>query len=199
MTFTHLAREVRAYIGQDHRYEHSVRVARCAEVLARRHGGDAGKARLAGMLHDLARLFPAKRLLSECSKRRMPIDAFERDHPVVLHARLSAAIARERFGVDDEQVLSAIEKHTLAAPHMTRLDCVLYLADGLEPGRSFFERTALWSLALRDLDAGMREMLQATLRHMSQKGRAAAPQTIAAAASFGLHVPQERKASVSAS
>ena len=95
------------------------RVARCADVLAQRHGLDARRARLAGMLHDLARLYSAERLLAECEARGMPIDAFERANPVVLHARLGAAIAAETFGVHDRQVLSAIEKHTTAAAAMS--------------------------------------------------------------------------------
>ncbi len=38
MTFTQLARRVREHLGQEHRYAHSVRVARYAELLAKRHG-----------------------------------------------------------------------------------------------------------------------------------------------------------------
>ncbi len=64
------------------------------------------------MLHDLARLYSTSRLIDECELRGMPIDAFERENPIVLHARLGAAIAQEGFGVHDPQVLSAIEKHT---------------------------------------------------------------------------------------
>ena len=82
------------------------------------------------MLHDLARLYPAQRLLDECERREMPIDAFERAHPIVLHARLGAEIARERFGIDDEAVLSPIRKHTTAAARMSRS----ILADSLYAG-----------------------------------------------------------------
>jgi predicted HD superfamily hydrolase involved in NAD metabolism len=177
---------VRAYIGQDHRYEHSVRVARCAELLAQCHGLNARKARLAGMLHDLARLYPANRLVEECDDRNMPIDAFERANPIVLHARLGAVIAQETFGVHDAEVLSAITKHTVGDGDMSPLDCVVYLADGLEPGRSFPERAGLWELAKTDLHAAMRETLVSSLRHLEKKGNAVAPQTAAAARSFGV-------------
>ncbi|MBV9263266.1 MAG: HD domain-containing protein, partial [Candidatus Eremiobacteraeota bacterium] len=53
--FVEMARRVRAALGQENRYAHSVRVARCAGLLAQRHGVDRGKARIAGLLHDLAR------------------------------------------------------------------------------------------------------------------------------------------------
>jgi predicted HD superfamily hydrolase involved in NAD metabolism len=186
LKFTELARRVRDHLGQDHRYRHTIRVARCADVLAQRHGIDAHKARLAGLLHDLARLYPAERLIAECEDRGMAIDAFERANPVVLHARLGAAIAAESFGVHDRQVLSAIEKHTTAAAFMSPLDCAVFLADGLEPERTFPERAALWNLALNDLNGATREMLLSSIRHLARKGLVVAPATAAAALAFGI-------------
>jgi predicted HD superfamily hydrolase involved in NAD metabolism len=186
LSFSQLARGVRAHLGQDRRYEHSVRVARCADILAQCHGLEGAKARAAGMLHDLARLYSADRLIAECTRRGMPIDAFERANPMVLHARLGAAIARERFGVDDPDVLSAIEKHTTGAGEMSPLDCAVYLADGLEPQRSFSERAELWELARRDLRLATRGVLLHSIRFLAQKGRTMSPQTAAAAQTFGL-------------
>jgi predicted HD superfamily hydrolase involved in NAD metabolism len=199
--FVKLLRRVREHLRQDDRYAHSVRVARSAGTLAQRHGVDASKARLAGLLHDLARLYSAARLLDECEKRGFCIDDFERDHPVLLHARLGAALAREQFGIDDADVLSAIEKHTTAAAEMSPLDCVVYLADSLEPARNFAERPVLWQIALRDLEGAMRETLALAIRRHERKGLAPAPPTLAAAALFGaqpdLEEPPEVQASAS--
>jgi predicted HD superfamily hydrolase involved in NAD metabolism len=168
-SFTQFARRVREQIGQEHRYAHSVRVARAAEVLARRHGVDTRKARLAGMLHDLARLYSPERLLAESHARSFSVSARERERPVLLHARLGAALAREIFGVEDREVLAAIEKHTTGAPEMSPLDCVVYLADSLEPNRRFPERAELWNLALRDLAAATRETMRHSELHQSKK------------------------------
>src|SRR6202035_2418616 len=76
LTFTELCKRVRTHIGQEHRYEHCVRVARMAENLARIHGADPDKARTAGMLHDLARLYSNEKLLEECERRGMAISEF---------------------------------------------------------------------------------------------------------------------------
>lgn len=184
--FGALGRDVRAFIGQQHRYEHSVRVARMADTMAQAHGLDPARARLAGMLHDLARLYSAERLLAECARLRVPVDAYASEHPVVLHAPLSARLAAEHFGVDDAAVHSAIEKHTLGAGEMSALDCVLYLADSLEPGRDFAERESLASLAYESLHEAMRATLASSLRYLAQKRLPIAPQTAAALKSFGL-------------
>jgi predicted HD superfamily hydrolase involved in NAD metabolism len=169
VTFTQLAKRVREHIGQEYRYAHSVRVARCADLLAQRHDIDSRKARLAGLLHDLARLYSPERLLAECAARGIRIGAVEREHPVLLHARLGAALARELFGVEDGEVLSAISKHTTGAREMSPLDCAVYLADSLEPSRSFPERGELWQLALRDLDEATRETMRVSAARRAAK------------------------------
>ncbi len=190
MTFAGLLRGIREHVGQRHRYAHSVRVARSAELLAMRHGASVEKARMAGLLHDLARLYSTERLVEECRARNMEIDLFEAQHPIVLHAPLSAALAAELFGIDDPEVSSAIARHTLAAPAMSPLDCIVYIADGVEPGRTFDERASLWDLAMEDLHEGMKAVLYHGLLYTISHGRTVAPQTFEAARAFGLH-PEE--------
>ncbi len=174
------ARRVREHIAQEHRYAHIVRVARTAERLAHAHGVDPLQARTAGLLHDLARLYPGERLLRECAERGMPIDPFEEANPIVLHAPLGAELARDWFGVDDEAILSAIRKHTLAAATMSPLDEILYLADGLEPGRDFLGRADILALAFDDLAAAMAAQLTETLAYQRARQLPPAPQTLAA-------------------
>lgn len=186
LDLVHAMRRVRQELAQEYRYAHTLRVARCAERLAVVHGEDAHKARVAGLYHDLARLYSAERLLEECRARAMPIDDFERANPIVLHARLGAELARESYGVEDEAILSAIRKHTVAAAHMSRLDVIVYLADALEPGRTYVERAGYAQLALRDLDAAMRAVLGSTIAYLRGRRLEIAPQTQAAAEVFGL-------------
>jgi predicted HD superfamily hydrolase involved in NAD metabolism len=187
------ARAVSAELDQRYRFAHVLRVARLAERLAVAHGVDPLRARLAGLLHDLARLYPPQRVLRECEQRGMEISSFERANPIVLHARLGAELARERFGIDDPGVLSAIRKHTVAGGVMAPLDAVLYLADGLEPGRTFPERPALAELAFRDLDAAMRALLLSSIAYLDARGLAIAPETLAAARLYGVPLSAEER------
>lgn len=186
LAYVAAAKRVRSELGQLHRYAHVVRVARFAERLAVAHGEDTRKARAAGLYHDLARLYSNERLVAECRSRAMPIDAFESENPIVLHARLGAELARERFGITDEEVLSAIRKHTVAAPEMSRLDTIVYLADALEPGRVYPDRAAYAEIALHDLDAAMRHVLGSTIVYLQSRGLTVASQTLAAQDFFAL-------------
>lgn len=184
MSYVQLARAVRAHLNQDQRYRHCVRVARSADILAQIHGIEPDKARLAAMLHDLARLYSSERLIDECEQRGLPIQEFERRNPIVLHAPLGAALARDRFGVEDPEVLSAIAKHTLGAEAMSPLDCIVYLADALEPGRDFANRQKIWDLARVDLRAAMSAAIADSFVYLASLGREPAPQTLAMARVF---------------
>jgi predicted HD superfamily hydrolase involved in NAD metabolism len=184
VSFARDARRVRAHLGQDHRFAHTLRVARTAAALAQAHGIDPLPARLAGLFHDLARLYSGERLLRECGERGLAIDAFEQANPVVLHARLGAELAREDFGVTNEAILGAIRKHTVAGATMSPLDAIVYLADGLEPGRDYPERAGFLELAFRDLDAAMVAVIENSLAYLRSRGLAAAPPTLDALAAY---------------
>ncbi|HXP92153.1 MAG TPA: bis(5'-nucleosyl)-tetraphosphatase (symmetrical) YqeK [Candidatus Binatia bacterium] len=184
ITFVRTARRVRAELGQRHRYAHVLRVTRLAVQIARAHRMDTARALTAGLLHDLARLYSGAQLIEASQARHLAIDAFERANPIVLHARLGAELARERYDVDDPAVLSAMRKHTVGGAEMSPLDCAVYLADGLEPGRDFAERAALAQLALRDLDRAMLAVLRSSAAHLRENGLTVAPQTLAALSVF---------------
>lgn len=157
-----------------------------AENIARAHGGNTAKARLAGMLHDLARLYSGERLIAESRSRGIPVSDYERRHPIVLHAPLSARLAAELFGVTDPEVQSAIAKHTLADGEMSVLDCAVYLADTLEPGRTYADRARLAAMAEIDLEATMRATIRSSLRYLKKNDVSLAPQTAAAMRRFGV-------------
>jgi predicted HD superfamily hydrolase involved in NAD metabolism len=106
-----------------------------AAELALHHGLDVDRAAWAGLLHDLAKYFPPERLLSMAQEAGLPITEVDEADPHLLHADISALVARQQFGVTDEQVLAAIANHTLGQAGMDALSCVVFLADSLEPGR----------------------------------------------------------------
>jgi predicted HD superfamily hydrolase involved in NAD metabolism len=116
---------------------HCQRVAQAAVVLARRFGVDEADAELAGLLHDYARDEAAEDLVARADEFGVPTIPFEREHPYLLHARLGAALVRRDLPDVGEAVLSAVETHTVGALPMSDLDRVVYLADMIEPARTY--------------------------------------------------------------
>lgn len=150
------------------RYEHTLNVAALADALARRHGEDAARARLAGLLHDAGRRFLPPLMAEYARKNRLKVPeraltaALE---PLLLHAFISEDLARKEFGVTDPAVLSAVRKHTLGDADMSRLDRVLYVADACSADRDHPGVEKTRALAFDDLDAAFERCLADKLAH----------------------------------
>ncbi|HEY7982377.1 MAG TPA: bis(5'-nucleosyl)-tetraphosphatase (symmetrical) YqeK [Candidatus Eremiobacteraceae bacterium] len=161
------------------RYRHCLSVARCAEKLAWRHGVSACKARVAGVLHDVARTWSNAELLDYAATHNILVGDTERAHPVLLHAQIGADIARREFGVEDREILGAIARHTVAVPGMSRLEKVVYEADTFEPGRDYPGRARLEATAMQSLDAGLLACIASSLEYLKARRITPAPETLA--------------------
>ena len=103
----------------------------------------------------------------------------ERPQPV-WHGVCAAIIAQVRWGVEDEEVLSAIRCHTTGRPGMTRLDKIIFLADMTSKERDFPGVEKLRKLAKKDLDQAMCSALESTLSFVKDKKQTADPMSAAA-------------------
>ncbi|MCM1252660.1 MAG: bis(5'-nucleosyl)-tetraphosphatase (symmetrical) YqeK [Clostridium sp.] len=150
------------------RYEHTLSVAYTAASLAMVHGADVESALTAGMLHDCAKCFSAKKLISLCQKNNLPVSDIEMQNPTaLLHAKVGSFLAHEKYGIDDEDILNAIKYHTTGRPDMSRLEKIIYIADYIEPGRTHAANLAqIRKLAYQDLDKTMFRILEDTLAYL---------------------------------
>lgn len=114
----------------EERYEHSFGTAECAESLAEKFGLDGKKAYFTGLIHDCAKCLSKDELLSIIKK--MPLEEGELDNPKTYHAPAGVYIAKKEFGVEDEEVLSAIRWHTIGKMDMTLFEKIIFLADKIE-------------------------------------------------------------------
>ncbi|MFR8779423.1 MAG: bis(5'-nucleosyl)-tetraphosphatase (symmetrical) YqeK, partial [Enterocloster sp.] len=135
------------------RFEHTLGVSYTCQALAMRYGYDLDKAELAGLLHDCAKRYDRPTMLEKCISRGIPVSESEERDPSLLHAKLGAWMAREKYGVDDEEILSAIACHTTGKTDMGMLDKILYVADYIEPRRyKAADLPRMRKLAFEDLD-----------------------------------------------
>jgi predicted HD superfamily hydrolase involved in NAD metabolism len=117
------------------RIQHILGVEQMATELAKHYQLDPHTAAQAGLMHDLAKYFKPQRLLEMAQAEGIEIDEVDIAAPHLLHAAVSALVARDEFGITDPEILHAIADHTLGRPGMSDLSCIVFLADSLEPGR----------------------------------------------------------------
>lgn len=119
------------------RFRHSLRVADTAEKLAWMTGVEPAMVRIAALLHDRAKALAEAELFRLAENSQWEIDEIEFSLPRILHAPVSADLAREEFNISDQEVLEAIRFHTIGVPGMGEMAKVIYAADVIEPGRDF--------------------------------------------------------------
>ena len=132
------------------RFQHVIGVEMTAVQLAENLSADGKKARLAALLHDCAKYLSLEE--QAILARRDGSDLDPKEAPQILHAPAGAALARERYGIADEEVLEAIRYHTTGTEQMTLLDEIIWAADLIEPGRNYpsVEQHRQWLLTPRD-------------------------------------------------
>lgn len=134
---------------KESRYIHTMNVAICGSKLAEFVGVDKNQVLISAILHDCAKNFTDySKWEDRLKKENIPLP-----QPVI-HAFVGSYIAKERYGIDDEEVLNAIKYHTTAKPDMSKLEKVIFIADIIESGRTFEGVEYLRQEVLKDFEKG---------------------------------------------
>jgi len=144
---------------------HSIHTAALCRELAHRFGLDPQKGYWIGLLHDAARELPPDELVKRTLSMGIQPDPVERENPVLLHGLVSAEIARFRFGIEEDELLEAIRHHTLGKPGLGPYGKVLYVADYIEPSRTFVDEAFRSRVLSLPLDEMLLEILEAERKH----------------------------------
>ncbi|MBR6736985.1 MAG: nicotinate-nucleotide adenylyltransferase [Clostridia bacterium] len=125
---------------------HTLGVILTACSLAEKLGVDKKKAELSALLHDLCKYSDISDFPSGTVPENAPSD--------VWHQYLSYYVAKNELGVTDEDVLNAILYHTTGRPNMSKLEKIIYIADLLEPSRTFKGVDELRNAISKDFNSG---------------------------------------------
>lgn len=156
------------------RYIHTMGVVDESVKLAEIYGthADKEKAKIAALLHDCAKDYPADLKKRLCKEYHISLDEIMKKQPDLIHPFLGAEIAKREYLVDDEEILNAIRYHTTGRNQMSLLEKVIFIADYIEAGREEFEGLEeARRLAYLDLDMAMRYILEETIDYVKEKNR----------------------------
>lgn len=162
------------------RYIHSVNVAYEAVKLARKYGVDEDSAFIAGYLHDCAKELEPEKQKELMKRSRFQVDKVELSSNPLFHAVAGAVVANEEFGIEDAGVLAAIRYHTVAAPNMSALSEVIYLADLISADRDYKDVKRMRKIAYEGLCGAMLEALSFSVTDSVRKGNSIPVSTLLA-------------------
>jgi predicted HD superfamily hydrolase involved in NAD metabolism len=134
---------------------------------AKIYGEDTEKAKLAGILHDIAKEIPKEEKILKAEKYGIILNEEERENPGILHGKIGAKIAKIEFGLD-EDICNSIAYHTTGRPNMSKLEKIIYMADYTGIDRNFEDTNYMYELAKKDLDEAMMYCLKKTIKSITR-------------------------------
>ncbi|MGM0123866.1 HAD superfamily hydrolase [Enterococcus sp. AZ194] len=179
--YTMYAREVLMQKVQmrmsERRFKHVLGVEETAITLAKKYGVSLEKASIAALTHDYAKERPNDEFILVINR-----DGYDKEllnyGNAIWHGLVGADFVSRELGIMDEEILQAIRLHTTGAAEMSLLDKIIYVADYIEPGRSFPGVKEARELAFVDLDEVVAFETKHTLEHLLMQEQKIYPKTI---------------------
>lgn len=159
------------------RYIHSLGTMKMARELAKIYGKDEEKAALAGLIHDIAKEMTEDEIYKYVKTHSIKMDDIERENLGLMHAKIGASIAKEKYGAS-EDIQDAILYHTTGNVKMDTLAKIIYVADKVEEGRTYPEVEELRTLAKKDLDKAILVLINFVIEKSNRLGRKTHPATV---------------------
>ncbi|WP_029906093.1 nicotinate-nucleotide adenylyltransferase [Mycoplasmopsis opalescens] len=186
-----LSDKVRKYIGENYLYafeivhgilshkraNHCVKCAEFAAKLAQSLNAKKGvtyinpkRAYIAGLFHDIC-----KELEEDESRKfiyQFDKDAFDKvKYPhYKLHQTAGAYWLKYIYQINDDEIVSAVKKHTSLDFELTTLDKIIYVADKICDGRAYKGVQKLRALALENFEEGFKAVVDLSIQYNLDKG-----------------------------
>ncbi|NLK67573.1 MAG: HD domain-containing protein [Clostridiaceae bacterium] len=160
------------------RYLHSIGVMDECEKLALHYEADVNKARIAGLLHDCAKNISQSEENTLLNKYEIKLDDIQKQSHALVHGILGMYVAREKYNINDEEILDAIYWHTTGRAGMTLLEKIVFIADYIEPARTFDDTEEIRKNAYEDIDRAIVLSADSTIRYLLERKKLVHPLTL---------------------
>jgi len=150
--------EIKVYLKtnlMEKRYTHILGVADTAKKLAKLNGISEEKAEIAGLAHDVAKNFKIDTMKEIMGKNNIVLSEVEQNNANLWHSIIADIVAKDKLGIEDEEILDAVRWHTTGKEDMSTLTKIIYIADMIEPSRNFEGVEEIRKLTFENLDRGV--------------------------------------------
>ncbi|MCX7882017.1 MAG: bis(5'-nucleosyl)-tetraphosphatase (symmetrical) YqeK [Brevinematales bacterium] len=160
-------KEIASQLSEE-RWLHTLGTIEIALHLAKIHRLNEEKVYLATLLHDIGKAYPLEKQ-KELALAYNLLSPEDLRAEGVVHAKVSAYLARERYRIQDEDILFVIAHHSTGHPDYGPLGWVVYVSDYLDPNRKLVHQTTLLATCEADLKEGCLQVLLAKLQYLFDK------------------------------
>lgn len=161
------------------RYDHTIRVYEEAMKLCKSYNGNIEEVTIASLFHDLFKNDKEEDLRKYIVHYNLPNSLLE-SHSELWHGPVAAEYVKRELKIDNMQIYNAIYYHTTGRPHMQLTEKIVFIADYIEPQRSFPGIEYVRKLAYKNLDHAIHQSLKLTIQFLQNKSASIDENTYAA-------------------
>ena len=157
------------YREQPERLKHIYGVVQTAVELAEMYGANQEHATIAALLHDITKIKPKgfhEQAILRCYNKAI-LKAYP---PPLYHAFSAVCVAKNEYGIIEQDILNAIESHTLGRPEMSLLEKIIFISDYVEPNRTYASCVRVRPIAYRDLNLAIYEAINDSIEFHENNG-----------------------------
>ena len=158
MDFEKICKQLKKGLSEK-RYIHSIGVMEKAGELAKIYNLDIEKAKVVGLMHDIAKEMTQEEINNYIKLNNIEIDEIEKIQPHLLHGKIGADICKKEYGFT-EVMQKAILYHTTGNPDMDLFAKIIFIADKIEKNREYEGVEQIRELASKDIDKAIIKVLE---------------------------------------
>lgn len=151
------------------RYIHVKGVVEMAKKLAKLNKVSEEKAEIAALAHDVAKNLSKDKMKEIITENNIVISELEENNPNLWHSIIAPIVAKEKLGIEDEEILDSIRWHTTGKENMSVLTKIIYIADMIEPNRNFDGVQEIRKITYDNLDSGVYNGLTHSIKFLLSK------------------------------
>lgn len=159
------------------RLKHVLRVEKTALKLADKYHADKEKVSIAALSHDYAKERPDDEMRDLIISENLDLELLQYGSNI-WHGPIGAVLMKNEYHLEDEEILEAINYHTIGSPKMSLVAKIIYVADFIEPKRSFKGIEVARDLADKDLDEAIGFISSHTISHLLKRKNKIYPRAI---------------------
>lgn len=159
------------------RYKHVLRVEKTALELAERYDVDKEKVSIAAIAHDYAKERSDEEMMDLIISENQDLEMLQFGSNI-WHGPIGSVLLKNEFNISDDEILEAVKYHTIGAPKMSKVAQVIYIADFIEPKRSFRGVEKARQLAEESLEKTLAYIVRHTLKNLVKRNMKVYPKAI---------------------
>lgn len=180
------------YHNKQNRLHHVYGVRETALKLGKKYNCDLNKLELAALLHDITKYYSIDENIRIIKDNFVEADKILKDFNIhILHAFSAYVVARDEYGIEDEDILNAIKNHTIGKENMSIYEKIIFISDYTEPNRTYDSCIKVRNILDEDIDLAVFTAIDDSIKFY-EKNDGEIPKSAYKARDFYQHILEEK-------